>query len=504
MTSSRAMLRAVGVPAALFTLAFASGCTVGPDYKPPQVQTPAGFYNTDKGTPTTRASVSGSATTADEASIRAAVQWWKTLNDPLLDQLIDQAVVENLDVKIALGRIRELAARRGVVAADLYPTVDSSGAYQRNRDSREPPENVAGRKVETNRWSAGFDASWELDIWGGNRRDVEAADADLLAAVEGRNGVLLSLISEVARNYIELRGNQRQIEIATSNAASQRDTLRLTQLKFEAGLASDLDLARVEALVFTTEATIPTFQAAANRSVNRLAVLLGTTTDQIADQLLVPNAIPVTTVSVPLGLPSELLSRRPDVRQAERTLAAETARIGAATSDLFPRFTLTGDFGLASDRIKTLGNSSAIFYGFGPSFTWPIFNSGRIKFNIEAQNARQQQALDSYKQTILLSLEEVETALVNYNRFAARQEILQKAVDSNRRAVARSTELFDAGQIPFLDVLESQRQQFTSEAQLIESQTAVSTALVALYKALGGGWDVGNGAAVASSQGITK
>jgi NodT family efflux transporter outer membrane factor (OMF) lipoprotein len=482
---------------ALAALVTVGGCTVGPDYKRPDVATPGGFFNQNSGTATTLASVDASAAIPDAAkadpeAIRRAAQWWKTLNDPVLDELVDKAVVENLDVKIALSRVREVAARRGVVAADLFPSVDAAGAYRRSRDSREPPENVAGRNVENDRWSAGFDAGWEIDVWGGVRRDVEAADADLLAAVESRNGIVLTLISEVARNYVELRGNQRQIAIAESNVISQRDTLKLTQLKFEAGLSSDLDLARNEALVYTTEATIPAFEAAANANVNRLATLLGTTTDAIAERLLTSDTtpIPVTTVAVPVGLPGDLLRRRPDIRQAERVLAAETARIGVATADLFPRFTLTGSIGVASDKVRTLGNSSAIFYGFGPNFSWPVFNAGRIKFNIEAQNARQQQALDGYKQTILLSLEEVETSLVNYNRFAARQEVLQRAVDSNRRAVARSMELFDAGQIPFLDVLEAQRQQFTTEAQLINSQTAVSTALVALYKALGGGWEV--------------
>ena len=452
-----------------------SGCSVGPDYKQPEMKLPDHY-----GASTTR-------------PVGEAVRWWSTFKDPTLDSLVNRAADNNLDIRLATARIREARAQRGVVAADWWPTVDALGSYNHQRTSNSSANNFGGGtfapKREFDAWEVGFDSTWEIDVFGGVRRSVEAANADIQASVEDRRDVIVTLLGDVARNYIELRGRQRQLAITRANLVSQQETLDLTRARFNAGLVGELDVARAQALVATTSSQVPALEALVRQSIHRLGVLLGSEPSALASELGPEGPIPIGVGAIPVGLPSELLRRRADIRRAERQLAAQTARIGVATADLFPRFTLTGSLGWQSERFKDLGSDNSLFWNIGPGFRWNIFDAGKIRSNIRVQDARQEQALVQYQQAVLTSLEDVENALVNYDREQSRRVALAAAVDSNRRAVELANQLYSRGLVDFLNVQESQRSLLAAEDQLAQSDTAVSSNLVAVYKALGGGWD---------------
>jgi NodT family efflux transporter outer membrane factor (OMF) lipoprotein len=465
-----------------------AGCLVGPHYKQPEENVPEHFSEQ----PATQ-------------SIDVA-RWWTTFNDPTLNNLIDRAVASNLDLRLATARVREARAQRGVVGADLWPDVNVGASYTRSRTSENAfdfkrgngasagsPDfaNFALPGEEHDLYQAGFDANWEIDVFGHVRRSIEAANADIAATEEGRRDTLVTLLAEVARNYVELRGFQRRLEIARENLKVQQDTLDLTNARFQGQLISELDVSRAEAQVATTAAQIPSLEAQRNAAAHRLGVLLGEQPGALLNELLAPTdiAIPSGPADVPAGLPSDLLRRRPDVRRAERELAAATARIGVATAELFPRFSLTGSLGLQSEDFRDLADSGSRYFSVGPSVSWPIFDAGRIRSNIQVQNARQERALVLYEQSVLSALEDVENALVNYSKEHQRRISLTRAVEANRKAVDMSKMLYDRGLTDFLDVLDAQRALFVSEDALVQSDRTISTDLVALYKALGGGWE---------------
>jgi NodT family efflux transporter outer membrane factor (OMF) lipoprotein len=420
--------------------------------------------------------------------------WWETFNDPILNRLVDEARQSNLDLRAATARIRQARAQRGVVGSSLWPDLNSSGSYTHSQGSKNVGAGnssfgaVPGGRRDL--WQAGFDANWEIDVFGGARRDIEASNADIQAALANRDAVMLTLLGDVARNYIELRGFQREVRIAQDNVEAQRGSLNLTQAKFKAGLTSDLDVARAEAQVASTAAAIPSLQTAVQQSIHQLSVLTGRAPEALIDLLETAKPIPVPPPQIPVGLPSELLRRRPDIQQAERSLAAATARIGVATADLFPRFTLTGSLGLQSNKFEHFTDSSSTFWSFGPGFSWPIFNAGRIRSNIDVAKAQTDELLANYQSTVLGSLQEVEDAMVAYRKEYDRREALSQSVDANQRAVLRSQQLYQRGLTTFLDVLDAQRALYTSQDLLVQSDTLVSSDAVALFKALGGGWDV--------------
>ncbi|MEA2707486.1 MAG: hypothetical protein QOF78_87 [Phycisphaerales bacterium] len=457
-----------------------TGCTVGPNYKPPQVRVPDRFSEPAATQPTTL------ATTQPVASPAA---WWTTFGDETLNRLIDEARRSNLDLRTAEARVREARAARGIVTADYWPDVDAAGSYSRSRTSKNTTFGSFGPR-ETDLWQAGFDAAWEVDVFGGVRRSVQAATADIQAAVADRNDVLLSLLGEVARNYVELRGFQRQIAIAEFNVKSQQDTLELTRVRLNAGLGTDLAVAQTEAQVAATQSQIPAFQTLAQQSIHRLSVLLGRPPGALMADLEPIKAVPTPPAEIPAGVPSELLRRRPDIRRAERQLAAATARIGVATADLFPHFTLTGSLGVEATQFKGLGNSDSIFWSVGPGVRFPIFNRGRLKSAVAVENARTEQALAQYEQTVLRSLEEVENAMVAYRKEFVRRASLARAVASSQRSVQLSQQLYQRGLTDFLNVLDAQRALYQNEDLLVQSESNVSANAVALFKALGGGWDV--------------
>jgi len=342
----------------------------------------------------------------------------------------------------------------------------------------------------SNLYQAGFDAGWEIDVFGGTRRAIEAARYGYEAQVEARRAALVTLLSEVARNYVALRGEQHELAIVQNNVASQVDTLRLTRSKFEAGIATDLDVARQEAQVASTQSQIPTLQTVIQQAIHRLSVLMNESPAALEEELALAEDLPSGPAVVPAGLPSDLVRRRPDVRQAERQLAQATANIGVAVADLFPKFNLTGALGLESLSLKTLASSKNIFWSFGPSLDWKIFSAGQVQANIRVQNARQEEALIQYRQAVLGAMSDVEDALVAYNQEQARREALKRAVESNRRATDLAKQLNQAGVVDFLNVLTAQQSLYLSEDQLAQSEQTVSTNLIALYKALGGGWEV--------------
>jgi NodT family efflux transporter outer membrane factor (OMF) lipoprotein len=478
-----------------------AGCTVGPNFKRPEPKAPDHFGEA----PATK--------TVDVA------HWWTTFNDPMLNSLVDRAVAANLDLRLATARIRESRAQRGVVGADLWPDVNLGGSYNHSRGSENAfgfdsgsfnngggtggggtgnpgVGNFAAPGQEQDLYQVGFDANWELDVFGRVRRSIEAAEGDTAAAIEDRRDTLVTLLAEVARNYVELRSFQRRLVISKDNLKSQQDTLDLTRAKFKAQIISELDVSRSEAQVASTASQVPSLESQRNQAAHRLAVLLGQQPRALLDELLAPAdaaAIPSGPPDVPPGIPSDVLRRRPDVRRSERELAAATARIGVATADLFPRFSLTGSLGLQSQSFNDLGDYSSRFYSIGPSVSWPIFDAGRIRSNINVQNARQEQAVVRYEQSVLAALEDVENALVGYGKEQQRREQLKRAADANRRSVEMARQLYDRGLTAFLDVLEAQRNLFISEDALVQSEATVSTNLVALYKALGGGWEPANG-----------
>jgi NodT family efflux transporter outer membrane factor (OMF) lipoprotein len=468
--------------AALLTLAI-TGCTVGPNFESPEATAPAQWAGPTSqpaegdAPPTTGPSVA----TTQPIDLSA---WWKQFNDPLLDSLIDRALAQNLDLQLIEARLRQVRAARGVTAADLYPRVDAGGGYTRSGGG----QNSGAAADEHDLYRAGFDASWEIDIFGGVRRSVEAADADIAAAFEDRRDVLVTMTAEVAINYINLRALQRQIAIAQDNLQSQLRSAQLTRAKQAGGLVSGLDVANSDALVASTRSQIPALQAAERQAIYALSVLVGAQPDALLPQLSQPEPLPGIPLSVPIGLPSDLLRRRPDVRRAEAQLHAATARVGVATADLFPRFSLTGSFGLSGDRPSSLTNIANHSWSIGPAISWPVFDAGRIRSNILAQQAVQDQAFISYKQSVLLAFQDVENALISYDREQARREELIKAVDANTRAVRISNELYSVGSTDFLNVLSAQRSLYSSQDALEQSNRNIVTNLITLYKALGGGW----------------
>jgi NodT family efflux transporter outer membrane factor (OMF) lipoprotein len=468
---------------AALCLATLAGCMVGPNYRPPQTAVPENWNGQEVVTP-----AHPSKTAPNPVAL---VEWWNTFKDPTLSSLVEMAIRSNLDLRQAEARIRQARAARGVAGAALWPEVDASALYQRSQGSSEV---VGGGAIATaggamNLWQVGLDATWELDIFGGTRRNLEAAGADLRAAVEDRRDVLVTLMGDVGNNYLNLRGFQQQIAIARQNLKAQRHTAKIIRKRYEAGFVGALDVANADAQVATTEAQIPVLESSARAAIYSLGVLLGREPAALEKDLIREAPIPPTPPEIPVGLPSDLLRRRPDIRRAEAQLHAATARIGVATADLFPKFNLAGSFGFSAGDLARVGGLSSKFWSWGPSVTWPVFAGGRIYWNIKVQDALQEQALAAYGKTVLTALKDVETALVAYAKEQEHRKSLSEAVTNNRRAVDLATKLYLVGKTDFLNVLTAQRSLYTSEDALVQSTRTVDTNLIALYKALGGGWE---------------
>jgi NodT family efflux transporter outer membrane factor (OMF) lipoprotein len=466
--------------AATAGLLLIGGCTVGPDYqRPGSALSPVWQEAQQVGLDT---------------QPTALTRWWTEFNDALLDSLVERAVKSNLDLFVAEARIREARAVVGATGADLWPSLDVSGSISRIRTS----ENAlglgrlaqqGGGNLEQNLFRTGFDSNWEIDVFGGTRRRVEAAEALLDASEEERRSVLVTLLGDVAKNYIDVRGLQRRLAVAQENLKAQQETLRLTKIRFDAGIASDLEVAQAEGLAQTTAAQIPLLESALKQTVYRLDVLLGAQPGMLWSELARESPIPALPPQARVGMPVELLRRRPDIRSAERQLAAATAQVGAATADLYPKFSLTGAFGLQSVSASDWFTGRSRFWSIGPTISWPVFDAGRIRANIEIRNAQQEQSLRLYEKSVLTALGEVESALVNYSKEQSRYRSLLEAVSANRRAMQMADDLYTQGLVTFLSVLDAQRTLYSSESDLAQSEANMASNLVALYKALGGGWE---------------
>ena len=344
-------------PLVLMLLILAGCVTVGPDYVPPNTQAPKNWYAQQRGKPI-----------ADNVGPKSLASWWTKFNDPELSSLIERAVSGNLDLKKARARIREARARRGIARADLFPNFDAAGSAKWSRSNKD-----TGTGKTSDLYSMSFDASWELDIFGGVRRSEEAAEADLQASQEGLRDVLVSLLAEVALNYLDVRTFQVRLSVAEANLQAQSQTCQLTQWRYEAGLSDELSVQQARYNLSNTRSQIPTLRAGLEEAINRIAVLLGKQPGEVHDELEKPEPIPVTPLKAAVGVPADTLRRRPDVRRAERELAAQTARIGVATANLYPKISLSGSIGLEALSLKNPSSSITRTLSGGPGITWAIF-----------------------------------------------------------------------------------------------------------------------------------
>jgi outer membrane protein, multidrug efflux system len=458
-------------------LAALAGCTVGPNYKPPTEQPPVKW---------------ATPLAAGESEAPAALaSWWTSFKDPELNDLMSTAVRSNFSLRVAEEHVREARAQREVVAGGRWPSADASAAYSKNRygaNSYPPLGLFPGVPLDYNLYTAGFDAAWELDLFGGIRRAVEASSAEVGAAEYSRRDVLVSVLAEVARNYIDARAYQERLDITRQNIAAQQAIVELTRSRYQSGLASDLDVEQATALLTATQAQLPALESGFAQSVHHLSVLLGQSPGAMLEKMSHAAPIPLTPPVVPVGLPSDLLERRPDVERAERELAASTAQIGVAESDLFPKFSLTGALGITSTSTSNLLEYASRYWSVGPTVEWNLLQGGSLRANVRVQKARAEQALDTYRQTVLTALEDTENALVAYAKEQTRRQSLAQSEQSSEAAFQLSSELYRSGLVDFLNVLDTERTLYAAQDALVGSTESVSLDLVQLYKALGGGW----------------
>ncbi len=454
-----------------------SGCKVGPDYVRPEASVPDQWHE--------------KAVQGLEDGSANLQTWWTVFDDPILEGLIQRSRAENLDLQIAYFRIMESRALLGVASGEYWPNVDGTGFYSRSR----PSENgliapFMGGSDQTNLHSVGVDASWEIDVFGRIGRSVESAQASMQASVEDYRDVLVSLYSDVAQTYITLRSLQTRIQYAQGNIKLQSDTLELTRNRREVELAPELDVQQAELVLATTQSLLPRLRQLESRSVHRLSVLLGQPPTALYEQLSDATGIPKVPEQVAAALPAELLRQRPDIRRAERILAAQTAQVGVATAGLYPVFSLSGTFALQSQQISDVGDWGSRAWGFGPAMRWNIFDGNRARSSIKVQEARTEQALADYEKTVLLALEEVENAMVAYAREQERLKALEKSVRAARKSVELVKSSYEIGLTDFQNVLDMQRSLVDQEDEMATSRGLVAKALARIYTTLGGGWSV--------------
>jgi len=462
-------------PHLLLTLVVAatlSGCAVGPNYVRPKTPVAAQFAGAEPGV---------------YSSQRTQTEFWKQFDDPTLDQLVGDALTANYDLRIAVGRLVQARALRNQSRFDLAPTVTASGGYTKQRTPA--IENPFGEADTTRLYNAGFDATWELDFFGGVRRSIQARNAELQGEVANLHDAQVSVIAEVARNYFELRGEQTQLAVARANVKNQEQVLQLTQAQRSAGSGTDLDVARAQAQLSTTLSTIGPLEAAVSRSIHRLGVLTGRDPDALTAALGAPHELPPLPHIVPVGNPEEMLRRRPDIRAAEHNLEASTDLVGVAISNLFPKVTFTGSFGFAAATPAGFGTAGSRSYMIGPGISWPAFDLGRVHQQVLGARAGAVIALDQYHGTVLNALEETEDALVTHARDRDRLKHAQDAASASATAARLAKIRYQGGMVDFLSVLDAERTELQAEDALARDRTKAATSLIAVYKALGGGWE---------------
>jgi multidrug efflux system outer membrane protein len=450
---------------------FLTGCAVGPNYQEPKTQLSDSFAQGDQ---------------KNLSPEQIETRWWHKFNDEKLNRLIETAVSKNHNLRIAVARLREARALRRESKFDLFPVVTADASYANQRLSQAIfpfPE----RDVEI--YNAGFDATWELDFFGRVRRSIEARSAEVGAEEANRRDVLVSLLSEVARNYFELRGTQYQLEVARRNAENQRQTLDFTESRLEGGAGTKLDVSRARAQLNFTLSLIPPLEATVQKIIHRLSVLTGQQPSALVPELSEPLPLPQIPQFVSIGKPEDLLRRRPDIRIAERNLAAATAGIGVVTADLFPRVTFLGNVALEANSFSGLGDSGSDIFSFGPRIFWAAFDLGRVRARIKAAGARAEGQLAAYELAVLTALEETENALVDFGHEQARLNHLRESAQASEDAAKLARQQFEGGVADFLNVLDTQRTLLAAQDLLAQSETRTATALIAVYKSLGGGWE---------------
>ena len=495
----------IRTPALAVLVCFAlAGCLLGPNFERPQSDTPDVFDRTQT------AQASSKAVESEFSQ-----EWWTLFNDPLLNSLEQQLTDANLDVAAASARLWQSRAEQRIAGAAEYPTLDGNASYDRERGSPNgilsllgvsptgsQPQSAAGNtplgvtplpgskgSPAYNLYQFGFDASWEVDIWGRARRGVEAATALSDASYEDRNAVLLSARAELARDYIQLRDTQALLQIARQNLDIARNTTKLTEKRVHEGVVTSLDVDNATAQAESIESLIPTFESRCETTINAIGVLLAKKPGELQQMLAEPHAVPALPDQVPIGVPSELVQRRPDIRKAEAQLHAATAAIGMAKADFYPRISLNGSAGFQSLQLSNLADWASGQFVVGPSITLPIFEGGRLKGTLHLREAQQQEAAIVYKHTVLDAWREVDDALVVYDAEQRRRDRLKTVVSLNQHALTIAQQRYKAGALDFLDVLNVQKQLLDAQSNLEQSNAEAAANLITLCKVLGGGWE---------------
>lgn len=482
----------------------APGCTMGPDFSslvPNLPQSWAGKFNDS---------------TARSRPVAAPVdpQWWSIFGDPTLTALAGRVAQENLDVQVAAIRLAESRAQRGVAASALFPAVNGNASYTREQQSAKGasslfsggstaaqsnglggrngavPSTGSGGKINDpfDLFQYGADAAWELDLWGRVRRSVESADAAVTLSAETQRDVLVSMVAELARDYVNLRGVQDSLHITRENLGTARETAQLSRIRSQGGLASDLDVASADAQVAQTESELPPLEQQEAAMINAIGFLLGQPPGAMME-LRTAKAPPLAPVRVPVGLPSELARRRPDIREADARLHAATADIGTAEADFYPRVTLSGSFALQALQFKNLGDFASRTYGLGPSISVPIFDGGRLRSTLELRKLQQREAAINFQRTVLQAWREIDDAMHAYDAEQRRGERIAAQVANSRRALGLARSRYTQGLAGYLEVLTAQRNLLQAQSSLASSKATTNANLVALYRALGGGWE---------------
>lgn len=456
-----------------FLLLILMGCQVGPRYRQPEVEFSPQYDN----------QIEDGQMTVD------LNQWWKQFNDPILDEMIGEAIGGNLSLKIAFQRIEEVRARYRFEAANLWPEIDLNGSVTRSRVSQSLFETPFSGPPNQNLFQIGFDASWEIDIFGRLRSLKEAAYHEMEASKEEMRDVYITLIAEIARNYTLLRSLQAQIQTLSDEIKALEGLTYLADIRFQAGLASEQQPLDVQAQTETLKAEISPLEVAVQQTIYRLAVLVGKQPEQAALKWLKTGPILQARGKIPLGLPSDLLRRRPDIRRAERKIAAASARVRAAIAQYFPTFSLTGSFGFESDSAGDWISKKSSDWSIGPSVFWPIIDFGRIRANVSFQKATDKEAILNYEETILTALEDVESRLIAYMKESIRFSNLERKVETLKKQLILNLDLYQAGLASLSLYLESQAKLLAAIREKVGSEQAVSTNLIAVYKSLGGDWE---------------
>jgi NodT family efflux transporter outer membrane factor (OMF) lipoprotein len=466
------------VPILLLACCLGVGCMVGPNFHRPTPPTAAAWRD-----------AGGERLRTDEG---APERWWRVFDDPVLDDLIAHAYRENLPLRAAALRVVEAQALRGIAFGNLFPqTQELNGSLIHTKSSLADGVPVVRRDVTVGQ--IGFDATWELDLWGRFRRDVESADARLLAALADYDDVLVSLVGEVGSDYVQLRVLEARLGLARDNVRVQRESLDIARVRYEAGGTSNLDVQQATTLLADTEATIPQLESQARQTANALAVLLGVPASDLPPLVASEVAIPVAPPTVTVGIPADLLRRRPDVRRAEHLLAAQSAQIGVAVADLLPHVEIAGSIGLSADTAKRLFEGDSLNAIGGPQFVWPVLNYGRLLNKVRLQDATFQELVATYGNTVLQAQRDVENALVGYVNGAEQVTRLTDAVTAADKAVDLSLIQYREGAADYTTVLNTQQAKLREDDSLASARGGVTLEVIALYKALGGGWELRQG-----------